>query len=78
MKNVIVYRTKASQAPARRNAARMKKQRAFDRAFPAVGESDLADGHCVTPVVAAGVYTRHRIASNERKLALLIDYSAER
>ena len=77
IENMIVYRTQAGQTPAWRNPARVEEQCAFDGAFPAVRQSNLADCHCIAPVFTASINSRHAVAAYKRKLAFLIDYAAE-
>jgi len=59
---MIIDATEAGQAPAGRYMARVEEQRAFDRAFPAAVQSNLADRDSVTPVVAARCDRRHPAA----------------
>ena len=78
IENMIVNATKARQPPTGRYMARVEKQRAFNRAFPTIIQSNLANRYGVPPVVAASCDRRHSATADERKLAFLIDDPAKR
>ena len=78
IENVIIDRAEAFQAPTRGNMPRVEEKCTFDRAFPAIVESDLGDRNSIAPMQATGVDRGHPAAANKRKLALLENYAAKR
>ncbi len=74
---MIIDRTHAFQAPARRHVTCMKKQRAFDGAFPAAIHGNFTDRHGIFPVGAARVDTRHFTAADKGELAGLVYNTAD-
>lgn len=73
---MIVYAAKSRQTPARRNMARMEEQRAFDWAFPAIFERNIANRNSVAPMHAARLNGWQVCAANEGKLTFLQDNPA--
>ena len=74
---MVVDAAKAGQSPAGRNMPSVEEQRAFDRAFPAAVERNLAYRHGIAPMLAARCDRRHSAAAYEGKLAFLVNDAAQ-
>ena len=71
IENVVVDATEPRQTPAWRYMPGMKEQRAFNRAFPAVVQRNLAYGDGLAPVPAGHANRRHTRTTYKGKLAFL-------